>query len=193
MSRRPVPPATPGLLGTVVKALTTDVGILREPLEPSQPDDASVETTPDKLRGKDFQSVQISTDLRALLDRATGSRRVFKHLAMLEIRVRLEGAEVVDTLPLITLEKVASQLENVLPNPIPQGVAALRARIDVALLARERELRLQAAQARTRPGGLAAPSTFLNEKKLVVGDASLTDFDREHRSWALTMPYDPKR
>lgn len=138
----------------------------------------------------DLQSMLVSTDLKALLDRAKGSRPVLKHLAMLEIRLRLEGPAMIDTLPLETLRKVVDQLEAVLPYPVPQGVAALRARLDVALLARERERQASIAPPPTMPAGLA-PSTFLGESKLVVQEASLTDFDREVRSWAPTEPVPP--
>jgi hypothetical protein len=138
----------------------------------------------------DLQSMLVSTDLKALLDRAKGSRPVLKHLAMLEIRLRLEGPSMIDTLPLETLRKIVEQLEAVLPYPVPQGVAALRSRLDVALLAREREHQARIAPPPTMPAGLA-PSTFLGEGKLLVQEASLTDFDREVRSWATTQPVPP--
>jgi hypothetical protein len=139
----------------------------------------------------DLQSMLVSTDLKALLDRARGSRPVLKHLAMLEIRLRLEGPAVIDELPLETLRKVVEQLESVLPYPVPQGVATLRARLDVAVLAREREHQARIAAPPTMPAGLA-PSTFLSEDKLLVSEASLTDFDREVRSWAPTAPTPPE-
>ena len=139
----------------------------------------------------DLQSMLMSTDLKSLLDRAKGSRPVLKHLAMLEIRMRLEGPSVIDALPLETLRKVVEQLEAVLPYPVPQGVATLRARLDVALLAREREHLAQVAPPPTMPAGLA-PSTFLSDEKLLVREASLTDFDREVRSWASTEPAPPE-
>jgi hypothetical protein len=150
-------------------------------------------SAPDKSRPErkatpgDLQSMLMMTDLKALLDRAKGSRPIFKHLAMLEIRLRLEGASAIDTLTPETLRKVTEQLEGVLPYPIPQGVAALRARLDVALLAREREEQARVAPPPTMPLGLA-PSTFLNPEKLEVREASLTDFEREVRSWAPTAP-----
>jgi hypothetical protein len=97
----------------------------------------------------------------------------------------------IDTLPLETLRKVVEQLEAVLPYPVPQGVAALRARLDVAQVAREREHQAKVAPPPTMPAGLA-PSTFLGENKLIVQEASLTDFDREVRSWAPTEPVPPE-
>ncbi|MCU0775439.1 MAG: hypothetical protein MUC74_13360 [Ideonella sp.] len=106
----------------------------------------------------DLQSMLVSTDLKALLDRAKGSRPVLKHLAMLEIRLRLEGPAMIDTLPLETLRKVVEQLEAVLPYPVPQGVAALRARLDVAQVAREREHQAKVAPPPTMPAGLASSS-----------------------------------
>jgi hypothetical protein len=135
----------------------------------------------------DLQSMLVNTDLKALLDRAKGSRPVLKHLAMLEIRLRLEGAGAIDTLTPETLRKVIEQLEGVLPYPVPQGLAALRARLDVALLAREREEQARVASPPTMPVGLA-PSTFLNAEKLEVREASFTDFEREIRSWAPPAP-----
>jgi hypothetical protein len=138
----------------------------------------------------DLQSRLVSTDLKALLDRAKGSRPVLKHLAMLEIRLRLEGPAMIDTLSLETLRKVVDQLETVLPYPVPQSVAALRARLDTALVAREREHQAKVAPPPTMPAGLA-PLTLLGESKPVVEEASLTDFDREVRSWAPTEPVPP--
>lgn len=182
--KAPATPASSGLLGTVVKALTTEVGMRRD--DARSTDGPDREPSERNTTAADLQCMLMSTDLRSLLDRARGSRRVLKHLAMLEIRLRLEGAGVIDTLPWSTLKKVVSQLESVLPYPIPQGVAALRARLDVALLAREREHRQKTAPVPTRPGSLA-PSTFLHEQKLVVEEVSLSDFDREVRSWATTL------
>jgi hypothetical protein len=139
----------------------------------------------------DLQATLMRTDLKSLLDRAPGSRPVLKHLAMLEIRLRLEGPAVIEQLSLEALRHCAEQLETVLPHPVPQGVATLRARLDVALLARERDQAAESLPAAGAPTSFGAPSSLLNEDKLEVRELSLTDFHLEVQGWAPTEP-DPR-
>lgn len=136
----------------------------------------------------DLQATLMRTDLKALLDRAPGSRPVLKHLAMLEIRLRLEGPAVVELLSTEALRQCAQQLETVLPHPVPQGVAALRARLDVAMLGRERETSREHQPAAAAPTSFGAPSSLLSDDKLEVRELSLTDFHLEVQGWAPTEP-----
>lgn len=80
-------------------------------------------------------------DLRQLFSRVRGSRYVLRHLAVLEHAMKRKGEAAFEDLPLAVLRQAAVQLESLIEPPVSAGVAALRSRLGVTLLARERMAR----------------------------------------------------
>lgn len=76
--------------------------------------------------------------LKVELNRVSGSRYVLRHLAKIEHDLKVHGLETFDRLPLRVLERASAQLESLVESPVTPGVAALRSRLAVAMLARER-------------------------------------------------------
>lgn len=84
---------------------------------------------------------QMRRDLRHLFSRVRGSRYVLRHLAVLEHAMKRKGEAAFEDLPLPVLRQAAVQLESLIEPPVTVGVAALRSRLSMALLARERMAR----------------------------------------------------
>jgi hypothetical protein len=76
--------------------------------------------------------------LKHELSRVNGSRYVLRHLAMIEHELKIRGLDLFDQLPVRVLQQASIQLESLVQAPVSPGVAALRSRLSVAILARER-------------------------------------------------------
>ena len=110
----------------------------------------------------------VRSELKALLDAVPGARRVLPHLAVMEQVLASEGFDGLDALPTDALQRARDQLGK-LPlsskgSLLPQMLLLL-------------ELALEARKAALEP----APSqlflsSFLTDDKLMVSEASATDF-----------------
>jgi hypothetical protein len=112
--------------------------------------------------------------LKAELNRVSGSRYVLRHLAKIEHDLKVHGLELFDRLPLRVLEKASAQLESLVESPVTPGIAALRSRLAVALLARERV---------ERPGRpVAGPGPSTGDRRPAVPVAAAPQPPAERRS-----------
>lgn len=118
------------------------------------------------------------TELRELLGRHAGTRKVMPHLSHLEQALAKSGSRAIGKLPLPVLHRALTQLENLTQGQASEGLAALRLRMVAAI-----EKRLE--KPAHRP---AADSDFRAEHKLEVSEASHSLFDEMERSWAGTVP-----
>lgn len=84
---------------------------------------------------------QMRRDLRELFGRVRGSRYVLRHLAVLEHTMKRKGDAAFEDLPLPVLRQAALQLESLIEPPVTVGVAALRSRLGMAVLSRDRMAR----------------------------------------------------
>ena len=105
--------------------------------------------------------------LKALLDAVPGSRRVLQHMALLEHTLKQDGLRGLDWLPLAALEKANSQLASLPLKPESTMLPQLLSLLNLAIEAR---------QAQHAPGSDQFLSSFLTDDKLLVSDASHTDF-----------------
>lgn len=117
---------------------------------------------------KDAAALQMHADLGAALNAAPGSRKVFRHLAMVEHKLWHSGSLFLHDLPWSALQRVIEQLDGVSAAASSRGMALLRERLVDAIgvhkrLEREREMR-------------APPSSFFVDHKLEVIEATPTDF-----------------
>ena len=118
------------------------------------------------------------TELRELLGRHAGTRKVMPHLSHLEQALARTGSRAIGKLPLPVLHRALNQLENLTQDQASEGLAALRQRMLAAI-----EKRME--KPAPRP---AADSDFRAEHKLEVSEASHSLFDEMERSWAGTVP-----
>jgi hypothetical protein len=100
--------------------------------------------------------------LSALLERVPGSRSAFPHLAALEVALNRQGSAVIASISRAALVKICSQLSSLPLPPQDRPLQMLLGRLMDALEALQ-----------PQP---TYPSNFLTESRLMVAEASYTDF-----------------
>ena len=107
-------------------------------------------------------------ELKALLDAVPGARRVLPHLAVVETTLKTDGLPGIDWLPLAALEKACNQLANLPLKPESTMLPQLLSLLNLAVNARHAR----------HHGGMPEQflSSFLTDDKLLVSEASHTDF-----------------
>lgn len=118
------------------------------------------------------QAALMRADLKSHLDRRTNTRAVLPHLAILEHELGKRGMRAFNELPLTVLRRAAGQLNGLAQEPLLEGFVLLQAWLDMTIVDRE-----ERAQAETRQK-LLLQSTLLIEDKLLVSEASMSDFLR---------------
>lgn len=92
----------------------------------------------DAVARKDKQDLALVLDqLGGLLAEYPESRSTFKHLVFVENAVRKKGLRALHKLPLEVLQRALEQLEGLVTNWSPEGLANLRSKMAVAVLDRE--------------------------------------------------------
>ena len=76
-------------------------------------------------------------DLREVLDDATGARTTLHHLVFVEHALNKKGLKALHKLPLPLLQRALEQLEHLVTNGSPVGLANLRSKMAVAVIDRE--------------------------------------------------------
>lgn len=104
---------------------------IRQMFAPTRSSRRTSDEPPDSARG-------MRRALKTELNRVSGSRYVLRHLAMIEHDLKTDGHDLFERLPLRVLERASAQLESLVESPVTPGVAALRSRLSVSILARER-------------------------------------------------------
>lgn len=112
--------------------------------------------------------------LTALLDRAPGARKVLPHLAALEEALARQGSAAIASISRPQLAKICSQMSSL---PLPPDDRPLQ-----LLLGRLMDA-LEALQPQP-----TYPSNFLTESRLMVAEASFTDFAAAADDFAKTQP-----
>lgn len=134
----------------------------------SHPPDSTAASRAMAMLSDATAAATVRSELKALLDAVPGARRVLPHLAVMEQVLASEGFDGLDALPTDALQRARDQLGK-LPlsskgSLLPQMLLLL-------------ELALEARKAALEP----APSqlflsSFLTDDKLMVSEASATDF-----------------
>jgi hypothetical protein len=88
----------------------------------------------------------VRTELAALLNELPDTRSTMKHLVFIEQAITKKGLRVLHKLPLPVLRRAHEQLENLVTNWSPTGLANLRSKMAVAIIDRE-HMEPQAAEA----------------------------------------------
>lgn len=79
----------------------------------------------------------IRQQLAELLDEVPGTRLAMRHLVMVEHALAKKGVRVLHKLPVDVLQRALEQLEGLVTNWSPAGLASLRSKMAVAVLDRE--------------------------------------------------------
>ncbi len=108
-----------------------------KPGKPAKPGKNSViEAAERKLRD---EQVLILQQLAALLDEQPETRQTLRHLVFVEQALAKKGVRALHKLPLDVLQRSLEQLEGLVTNWSPVGLANLRSKMAVALLDREHQ------------------------------------------------------
>lgn len=141
-------------------------------------DSASAEQALDRLRGRLMRQ-----SLSHLLDRAAGVRQALPHLAALEAALEEHGSSVLAGISRPVLVKLCSQLSGL---PLPDDDPPLHDLLERLMRA------LEMSPTRPPPAQRAVQlhdlSDFLTDDKLMVAEASYTDFAAAADEMATTRP-----
>jgi hypothetical protein len=109
--------------------------VLDEPKGSTRPRKVSRAEQKDR---KDSQELALMREqLATLLSQLPGTRSTMRHLQMVERALEKKGQRALHKLPLEVLEKALAQLEGMVTNWSPVGLAALRSKMAVAIIDRE--------------------------------------------------------
>jgi hypothetical protein len=127
-------------------------------------------------------------ELYQLLEQHPTSRELMRHLDLVERTLRQEGFTAVEALPVRVIAKALGQLERLVWDWTPEGLAELRSRLAVIVKTRQ----VDAPARPTAPAAkapVAVPEPDLGGA--LVGDATEIDhaaFEEMERSWSGQMP-----
>ncbi len=79
----------------------------------------------------------VRTELAALLNELPETRQTMRHLVFVEQAIEKKGLKVLRKVPLDVMRRAHEQLENLVTNWSPAGLASLRSRMAVAIIDRE--------------------------------------------------------
>lgn len=123
-------------------------------------------------------------DLYQLLEQHAASRALMRHLDLVERTLRTEGFSAVEALPVRVIAKALQQLERLVWDWSPVGLAELRSRM--AVIVKER-----AAEPESRPARVEAPSVRSVAPEQELADVTEVDhaaFEEMERSWHGRVP-----
>lgn len=88
-------------------------------------------------RRRHEEQMLVRTELAALLNELPETRATMRHLVFVEQAIAKKGLKILHKLPLDVLQRAHEQLENLVTNWSPAGLANLRSKMAVALIDRE--------------------------------------------------------
>jgi hypothetical protein len=119
-------------------------------------------------------------DLNRLFGQHPASRQLMRHLDLVERTLRRGGVEALETLPVRVIRKALDELERLVWDWSPAGLAELRSRMAVMV--------------KTRPAETRTETAMRESQELdTVHDADVTEvehamYEATERSWAGTRP-----
>ena len=124
-------------------------------------------------------------DLFDLMQQHPGSRRLMRHLDMLERTLRKKGYAAVEVLPVGVVTKALAQLESLVRDWTPTGLAELRSRLAVMVKTRQSEAQQEAASTAAAELDMATQHSSAD-----VSEVDHATFEAMERSWIGEMPPD---
>ena len=145
-------------------------------------------------RRRHEEMMLVRTELAALLNELTETRNTMRHLVLVEQAIAKKGLKVLHKLPLEILQRAHEQLENLVTNWSPAGLANLRSKMAVAIIDREHmDPEAEADAYRTAAvldsDRLQAPATLpMDMRATRSDDEALADAYAALGDFAPTMP-----
>ena len=122
-------------------------------------------------------------DLYELMQQHPTSRQLMRHLDLVERTLRHEGYAAVEALPVRVIAKSLTQLEKLVWDWTPVGLAELRSRLAVMVKNRQPEAEQEAASTAALELDLVTHHSAAD-----VTEVDHADFEEMERSWAGQMP-----
>jgi len=122
-------------------------------------------------------------DLYELMQQHPTSRQLMRHLDLVERTLRHEGYAAVEALPVRVITKALTQLEKLVWDWTPVGLAELRSRLAVMIKNRQPEAEQEAASTAALELDLVTHHNATD-----VTEVDHADFEEMERSWAGQMP-----
>lgn len=114
-----------------------EIVLEERPAEPRKPGRSGKQRDEEAARKARAELDLVLSQLRALLDEIPESRGALKQLVFVEQALQKKGLKVLHRLPLPVLQKGLEQLEGLVTNWSPAGLANLRSKMAVAIIDRE--------------------------------------------------------
>lgn len=125
-------------------------------------------------------------DLHALLSQHPSSRQLMRHLATVEMTLRDEGLEGFEAMPVRVIAKALKELERLVQDWSPIGLAELRSRM--AVIVKSRASANEARAQNTEPQPLQAITAFGPTLAADVTEVDHAEFEEMERSWVGVIP-----
>lgn len=126
-------------------------------------------------------------DLYELMQQHPTSRQLMRHLDLVERTLRDEGYAAVEALPVRVIGKALTQLEKLVWDWTPVGLAELRSRLAVTIKNRQPEAREEAEQEAASTAAIELDMAT-RHSAAVVTEVDHADYEEMQRSWAGEMP-----
>lgn len=144
-----------------------------------------------RAREKDEQRRRVRRmrrDLYELMQHHQGARLLMAHLDLVERTLRLEGLGAVEKLPVRVIAKALSQLERLVWDWSPAGLAELRSRM--AILVKQRRAEVAVAPSAGAPASAMEEIDFEVSAPQVdhITEVDHAMFEEMERSWAGQLP-----
>ena len=129
---------------------------------------------------------QMRRDLHGLLGQHPSSRQLMRHLATVEMTLRDEGLEGFEAMPVRVIAKALKELERLVLDWSPIGLAELRSRM--AVIVKSRASANEARAQNTEPQPLQAITAFGPTLAADVTEVDHAEFEEMERSWVGVIP-----
>ena len=127
---------------------------------------------------------RITRDLYVLLGQHPSSRRLVRHLAVVEHTLRTTGLRGFDALPVRVIAKALTDLESLVRDWSPAGLAELRSRMAVIVKTRP----MTAEPVSTLMDLLPESSDVVEVSHADISEVDHAEFEEMERSWVGTAP-----
>lgn len=126
------------------------------------------------------RSRQMRHDLYDLMEQHPSSRQLMRHLDAVERTMRRGGFTAVEAMPVRVIRRALADLERLVRDWSPAGLAELRSRMSLVVKSRADEVRRDAETSAAMELDQAQPAE--------VSEGLHSDFDELDRSWTGHMP-----
>ena len=127
-------------------------------------------------------------DLYELMQQHPDARKVMRHLDLLERTLRTEGYAAVEIMPVRALASALAQLERLVWDWTPAGLAELRSRLSILVKTRRAEEKREIAAMPPTDVMPERASGHVGSEMAEVTEVDHAEFEEMERSWAGQMP-----